>query len=928
MTRVAAVVVALLIAMGSALLAAPNVFGATRDESAVARFGACMSAQRSGQLLVMIDESGSLQDSDPAGNRVAAAKYLVEQLSQFSADSGIALDVAIAGFSDTYHTELGWTALNNTSLPTVQTSLDSFATRNTGQDTDYWLALDGARQTFADAPAPAEGKRCQALAWFTDGKIDYTQRDAVKPYAPEANLNSPEGVQATRAAAQESICRDQGLADQLRSSGIVMFGIGLAPTPEQSADFDLFKSIVTGEATGAAASCGALTDPIPGDFYLAQNIDDLLFAFDEFSTPGAPPSQQNSGSCAGVVCEEAKHRFVLDRSVRTVTVLAAADRPGLVPYVVAPDGTQVALDNGPATRDVSGVTIDFRPQSDKSVSFRMSGATSPVWQGVWALVFVDPAGTNTAQTRSSIHITGDLVPAWPEAASTALHSGTPDVPITFTVQDSQGEAFDPAGLLGQASLTAVLVDVTGAEHPVADLPKEQIAAPQVLNLTDVPPGAATLQLGLNITTADAVQSDGTVVPGTVLEPQRVDLPLTIDPPIGYPAVGEMIDFGELEGSGTLAGQLSITGAGCVWLPDDAATTVAAAPDGIGDIALSSSSTTADNCVKAEDGQQTSLPVTLTIPEAGNGVVNGTTTVMVGPADGSAEPVAVQVAFTASLLKPLNVTNFWLALIVALILGPGIPLLLLYLSKFAISRIPARGLRAQQIPIQVNGATVLRNNGTFSFVDGDLVTLVSGLDRPTRRLELDGITLRTHTGLSPFGSGFVVATAPGRAGAGGVSGAMHGKTPDAKLPLAVHNTWFVVHDPAGPADQATVVVLASADAGRAMLDRLAGEINSSLARVLSTLRLRAQPAGAGPGAGPPPAPNPFAPPSDNPFAGGGPPGGGNPFDQRAGAGYGPPSGPPGGNPFNPSNPYAPGPPGGRPNTPYPGGDGGDANNPFR
>ena len=45
-------------------------------------------------------------------------------------------------------------------------------------------------------------------------------------------------------------------------------------------------------------------------------------------------------------------------------------------------------------------------------------------------------------------------------------------------------------------------------------------------------GAATLQMSLNITTADAVQPNGVVVPGTVLAPQRVDLPVTVDPPVG------------------------------------------------------------------------------------------------------------------------------------------------------------------------------------------------------------------------------------------------------------------------------------------------------------------------------------------------------------------------------------------------------------
>lgn len=40
------------------------------------------------------------------------------------------------------------------------------------------------------------------------------------------------------------------------------------------------------------------TEPTPGDFYLAQNIDDLLFAFDAFSSPGQAPLENETGVCA------------------------------------------------------------------------------------------------------------------------------------------------------------------------------------------------------------------------------------------------------------------------------------------------------------------------------------------------------------------------------------------------------------------------------------------------------------------------------------------------------------------------------------------------------------------------------------------------------------------------------------------------------
>lgn len=902
MSRIRNCALALALVLLPVLLAAPSV--AKDGGSGADRFGGCLAAQKSGQLLLMIDESGSLTATDPQNNRVTAAKYLARKLSQFSADSGISLEIAVAGFSDDYHPALGWTKLDAASLPGVEAGIDAFKDRNKGPDTDYWLALDGARSALEKAAKPGEGEKCQALAWFTDGKLDYSQRDASKPYAPNENLNSQAGIDATIRAAQQSICRDGGLADQLRSSGIVTLAIGLSAGGGKASDFDLLKAIATGQPTETVPSCGAIRSPVPGDFYPVQNIDDLLFVFDKLSTPGQPPIEINTGVCARTICEDAKHWFVLDRSVRSVSVLAAATREGLVAYLVAPNGAPTELKGGPATVDVGGVKIDYRPESGKLVSFRMSNSQAPQWQGAWALVFVDPNGDGGGNTRSSIHISGDLYPAWPAAGKTTLHSGDKNVPLTFGLVDGHQTSVDPGTLPGKATMSAVLVDVKGAEHPVAvNIPKDRINSPVSVDLSQVPPGAASLQLKLDVTTADATLPDGTVKPGTQLATQRVDLSITVDPPVGYPKIGDRINFGSLEGDGTFAGKLAVTGPGCAWLAADG-TTVRAAPDGVGKVTLQSSANSAANCVKPGDNKQESLPLELTIPAKANGAVNGTVKVMVAPADGSREPVAVEVPFTASLHKPLNVAHFGTAFVLALILGPGIPLLLLYLSKWLITRIPAKALRAQQISVRVSGGSVLRDGGPLAVRDGELVSLVQGLGTPARRLDLGGIILRTRIGLSPFGAGFVVASAPGRAGAGGKSGATHGKTPDAKLPLAVHNTWFVLRDPAGPPDLATVVLLVGGDAGAQVIDRLITEVNSSLPRVLTDLVARTKSATA-----PPPSPS-----GDNPFGGSGSPTvgvGSNPFASGGATPYGPPSSTPGGAPFGPSgsprgNPFPSGP----------------------
>jgi len=224
-----------------------------------------------------------------------------------------------------------------------------------------------------------------------------------------------------------------------------------------------------------------------------------------------------------------------------------------------------------------------------------------------------------------------------------------------------------------------------------------------------------------------------------------------------------------------------------------------------------------------------------VPTVGNGAINGTVQISLAPRDQAGPAVTVDVPFTATLERPLNAQVFWLAVLVGLILGPGIPLVLLYLVKWGTARIPGVGLRGQEIPVRVNDTSVLRDNRPFALRDSDLVQLVQGLDGRTRRLQIDAVELRTRIGFSPFGRGYVVASSPGRAGAGGPDGAMDGKTPDAKLPLAVHNSWAVFHDPYGPAEAASVLLLVGSEAGRDVTDRLAAEIAERLPQILLELR---------------------------------------------------------------------------------------------
>jgi hypothetical protein len=808
------------------------------------RFGACLASQKAGDLLLLFDESSSLQGSDPQAARVQAARYLLQTLGNYADRVGANLDVASAGFSDTYAPEHDWTKLTGSTAAQVGSELGSIGSKNTGIDTDYWLALDGARQALATrGQGPNGGQRCQAIAWFSDGKIDFTQRDLSKPYAGGTNLGSPNGVDDTTKRAVDSICRPGGLADQLRSSGIIMLGIGLGANKTPT-DFDVMSAISTAHGLSGMA-CGKIADPVPGDFYPVSNIDDMLFGFDALNPD--PGTTQQGGVCQLQVCPEARHNFVLDQSIKSVNILGSGGVAGVVPYLISPSGKTLELPrkDGRNTADIDSVPVTYEWQSESAQTISLQNTGGPQWAGQWAVVYVDTTGQHPdAVSRVSIHITTDIFPALVEADRVSWRSGQVLKGLTFGLVDGQGKPMQPTDLAGSATMSAALVPDGAAPIPLLQsVAKADIARPVDADLTKVNPGHAVLRMSLVITTAPATDPSGALIaPGTQLSPQDVDVPVQLLPRLGLPTPGERIDFGTVQATKGATAQLNITGPGCAWIADSDAAKVMAAPDDIGTPRVTSTANSPQNCLKVQAGQPAQLPVTLRTDRDGQGGLNGTVPIHVAALDNPSDAQVVEVPFVASLIRPLNTTNFVLVLIAALLLGPGIPLALLYASKWWVSKIPDTPMLAERIPVEVSNDVVLRNGESFAMADTDLIRPVPGLAGGARKVTVQGVTLTATMGRSPFGAGYVTVDAEGLVSVGSRLPASDRTGLRAVLPLAVHNKWVVLHDPRGPANIAEVLLLVGGRTDTAARERLYEDVGRRLPELLNGLRLRAVQAG--------------------------------------------------------------------------------------
>lgn len=120
-------------------------------------------------VLLLMDQSASLDDTDPQDIRVDAATALVQALSP-AAEDRTPVRLALAGFGSAFE-PVGTFELpqdRNEALAAV----GEFANRSEDSNTDYVLALQGAADYFAATDVPRE---CASLVWFTDGAHDVEQ---------------------------------------------------------------------------------------------------------------------------------------------------------------------------------------------------------------------------------------------------------------------------------------------------------------------------------------------------------------------------------------------------------------------------------------------------------------------------------------------------------------------------------------------------------------------------------------------------------------------------------------------------------------------------------------------------------------------------------------------------------------------------------
>ena len=781
----------------------------TAPNEALPQLGACMAERGALDVLILMDETGSLvgefnestgsidtsvPGTDDDHNRIPAAQSFVDELVARQADTGADVRVRVAGFGQDYHSGATdpanygpWQELNESSVDKVKGEIAQFQDRWDEVYTNYANALEGAYNDFARSGSE---NPCRLLVTFTDGE-----------------LTAQEGEDAAR----ERICRAGGIADRLRAGGITNVGIGLS-SPDKPADFGLMRGITDGSGS---EPCGQ--PPFNGAFFEASNVGGLFAAFQRALSSGRDVVGE------GPAAEP--FEFTLDQSIDAVRFNAISEEnlgQGAHLVLTAPDGSTVDLAQS-GRGEASGAAVEWTTATEPTqrVSGRMRLSPGADWSGTWKLGFVD------------------FDPEQAEGRVISQVEIQPDLQVRF----SAGAATEgPLSLFDDQTIHAELVDGSGNVHPLSGEAKTTIVfeadgrEPIVLvDNADIAGGSIEIPASKIEDAPVSGRLEAHTVVATAGEPKTTFSPfinqqaVTVSPQ-NLPQVAGPVQFA----SDTVTGQgeIAVKGPGKVWIEPGAQLRANALPDGVDAVNVSSQYDSADNALEVAAGETATLPVTFTVAEPTEGIINGNVDVSIADLNGEVDAASVPVSVNGSYTVPLNTAKFTGALIGALLAALFIPLLVFYLIRFVTSRIPTRRqLGSQLFPIELEGTNAQFVNGRPELSSQEALMNPAQLTSTTFSASgYNGTVRGFHP--NPFADAPVLLEQVPSISRDGeqVNGA-------AKLPLALPNTWFVAASNRGP-NSYDVVALLNPGTPEAQLKQMATEISTNapqLVRELHDLR---------------------------------------------------------------------------------------------
>lgn len=643
-------------------------------QKSFAGLSACVAESDTLLVSLVVDQSGSLQDTDPENLRVDGVETAIAALSTLSesADDAIDVQMSLAVFDSSYEELVGWGSLTAGHSETMrEAAQQELPGRNTGDYTDYRAALQGAQHSLDTRRGEVDPDACQVVLWFTDGKLAVDGGD--------------------NALAQQELCTTNGIMDGIRGQEVTVIALGLFADEDE--DTDLLRAVA--ESSGEVMTCGTTPVPeshAPGAYLSATDAGALSLVFAGAGARIEGGQQALRVECPGEECVDGEFPVPLDKGLTGFRLLIDGVDEEAPPLLEAPDGSSVELVSGDTMFGGGELSVtDPKGLSVVNIDFPSGGSPG----GAWTL------RTNAAGGQITVV---DLYYFWGARlavqAPDGLVVGTSS-PLEITLRYPDGTPVDSAAFQS----LIVTAEVAGEDIALSSVGEGrftghyEVPAEGGSSAVDVAVAARAVSSPSNVDLGpvSAASSMSTSLPpsyATLMTPQ-----LPLEQIVGD---GSAIGLLEFQGSDRGPTEVCLTGASAVG-PELAGHIDVVVGDGV-------------ECLAVPADETIQWPVEVSPSNAADGRLDGALTLrMTGV--GAAEPISLQVPFDASMMRPVNEPLRWG--LVALLVGAGLllPLVILWLTNFLTSGflVSSRTHRVS-VPVRLGPNGLVRSGGQRLVLD--------------------------------------------------------------------------------------------------------------------------------------------------------------------------------------------------------------------
>ena len=345
----------------------------------------CLSKMTNPRLAVqfLIDESKSLQDSDPSDQRVDAINSTIAALTFNFADvdekedeKKLEIDVRLSGFAKKFNAHKPeksntnsreWIALSEADNATLYDEVEKFRSRDTEGYTNYEAGLEGAERSFVEYDRERGGEvSCKTLIWLTDGNLD---------------LDNSSSNQKLEDGQKKTLCKAGGVVDRLRSQQVFVIGLGLNSNASKKQDFSLMAQMLTG-GCGERDPYGRFTEVGSSDQLVREMFQNLLSG--KVSNPVPCRGEEQNNDCREV-------RFSVRPPLSRINVLVGLTKGINTAVVINPENETVPFAQGGKAITVQERRIQSLPSFDLSTILKIDVYEMP---GEWRLQFRGPGAAN------------------------------------------------------------------------------------------------------------------------------------------------------------------------------------------------------------------------------------------------------------------------------------------------------------------------------------------------------------------------------------------------------------------------------------------------------------------------------------------------------------------------------------------------------